>query len=165
MLGYNFNMNISIIAALDQNKLIGANQKLPWHLPADLKRFKQLTWGKPILMGRKTHESIGRLLPNRQNIVLTQSKNKHTHELCQYYPSFDDAFSQLKGVTELMVIGGQTIFEQALPLAKKIYLTHIHDTFSGDAYFPSWNKPEWIEVACEHYQDSLSYSFVTLKRI
>lgn len=155
-------MNITIIAALDKNNLIGEKGHLPWHLPADLARFKRLTWGKPLIMGRRTHESIGRVLPNRNHLVISQSKHISSCN-CTTFKSITLALEQVKNEKEIMVIGGASIFKVALPLAKKMYLTQIHHTFEGNTYFPSFGD-EWIEVHRETFYEELTYSFVTFQR-
>jgi dihydrofolate reductase len=156
------NMNLIIIAAFTENYVIGRQGQLPWHLPADLKRFKQLTQNKTILMGRKTHESIGKVLLNRENIILSRTQRKGLQG-CQYYSSLSLILNRYQH-TELMVIGGQSIFETTLPLANKMYLTLIHDTLPGDKYFPRWDAHEWHETAREEFRSRMSYSFVTLER-
>jgi len=155
-------MNITIIAAMDKNHLIGAKGRLPWHLPADLARFKALTWGKPLIMGRKTHESIGKVLPSRDHLIITRTKNIST-ERCIFFSSITLALKQIKNEKEVMVIGGQSVFEAALPLANKMYLTQIHHSFEGDTYFPKFSN-EWIETDRQDFHEKLSYSFITLKK-
>jgi dihydrofolate reductase len=158
----NNGMNITIIAALDQNRLIGKNGQLPWHLPTDLARFKKLTWGKPLIMGRKTHDSIGKILPGRYHIVLTRNKKLKIHG-CQCFHSLSDALAYLKHHHECMIIGGESIFKIALPLANQMHLTQIHHTFEGNIYFPHFGS-EWIETYREDFRNNLSYSFLTLKK-
>jgi len=155
---------ISIIAAMDHNRLIGSENQLPWHLPADLKYFKKITTGKPILMGRKTHESIGKPLPGRLNIIIT--KNKQYSALgCKVAHSIEDALSMADNHPEVMVIGGSSLYKQMLPRAQRMYLTQIQgDTFTGDAYFPEWNKSEWYEIERDE-KNKYAYSFITLERV
>jgi len=155
-------MNITIIAALDKNNLIGVKGQLPWHLPADLARFKTLTWGKPLIMGRKTHESIGSVLPGRDHLVISRTK-KISAEHCTTFNSIELALAQVKHEKEVMVIGGQSIFKAILPLANKMYLTQIHHVFEGNIYFPSFGN-EWIETHRENFHEKLSYSFITFKK-
>ena len=149
------------------NRVIGKNNALPWHLPADLKHFKQLTMGKPIVMGRKTFESIGKPLPGRTNIIVTRDTS-YIAEGCVVVHSLDEALSIAKEQEEAMVIGGAKLFEQILPLAERIYLTEIHQEFDGDTHFPDLNKDEWSE--CErstHGPDECNqyaYSFIVLER-
>lgn len=157
-------MTISIIAAASQNGIIGANNKLPWRLPADLKRFKELTLGHPILMGRKTFESIGKPLPGRTNIVITRQKE---FACCGAITasSLEEALRLCGEAEEVFAIGGATIYEQALPLADKIYLTVIHQDFEGDARF-TFDKKSWREVSRQDFAPDAanphSFSFLTL---
>ncbi len=129
---------ISIIAAMTNNHVIGKNNALPWHLPADLKHFKNITMGKPIIMGRKTFESIGKPLPGRQNIILTRDKNYHI-DGCTIIHSLDELQS-CTNAAEIFVIGGAEIYKQLLPLTQKLYLTFIDTEIDGDSYFPEWQK-------------------------
>lgn len=138
-------MQIIIIAALTDNYVIGINNKLPWHLPADLKHFHEITSGKPVIMGRKTYESIGKILPGRRNIILSHNKRFKCKE-CEVYDSFKKAFAALKNCQEVFIIGGAKLFKKALPLTEKMYLTFVHDNFEGDTYFPKWNTDEWQEI-------------------
>ncbi len=160
-------MIISLIVAMDKNRLIGKNNQLPWHLPADLAHFKSITMGKPIVMGRKTFESIGKPLPGRRNIVITRQKDLKIAG----YASFDSLEAVLKALTsekEIMIIGGATIFEQALPMANKMYLTIIDEAFDGDTFFPSWDPKEWKEISTQSFdpdsKNSYPYRFVELQR-
>lgn len=158
---------ISLIAAMDKKHAIGIGNHLPWHLPADLKRFKTLTMGKPIIMGRKTHESIGRPLPGRCNIVLTRNANFQA-EGCEQYPSLDEAIIAYAGVPEIMIIGGDSVYRQALPRAQRLYLTLIEAAFDGDAWFPEYLVEEWqlIDEVCRAADETFNYAyrFVTLQR-
>jgi len=160
---------ISIIAAMDANRLIGSENQLPWHLPADLQYFKKVTTGKPVLMGRRTHESIGKPLPGRLNIIVTKDKNYSAPE-CIVAHSIEQAIAFAENQPEIMVIGGASFYQQILPLAQRLYLTQIQgDDFSGDAYFPAWKDSEWIEEKREDHQpdekNNYAYSFVVLTRI
>lgn len=160
-------MQISLIVAMTKNRVIGANNQLPWHLPADLRHFKSLTLGKPIVMGRKTYESIGKPLPGRTNIILTQQPNYHA-EGCLVVHSIDAVLSAANDAAELMIIGGSSIYAEFLPLAQKIHLTEIAAAIVGDAYFPELTNIEWQKIAQEDYQadekNVYNYSFVTLER-
>ena len=157
-------MIISIIAAVGKNNVIGVNNELPWKLSADLKRFRQITSGKPVVMGRKTFESIGKPLPNRMNIIITRDKN-YTIDGCVAVHSAEGALNAAKGSKEIMIIGGGQIFREFLPKAKRMYLTVIEKEFGGDAYFPEYAKNEWKEVSREDHEDNgLKYSFVDLER-
>ncbi|MDR3490622.1 MAG: dihydrofolate reductase [Gammaproteobacteria bacterium] len=161
-------MRISAVIARSENNVIGLNNKLPWHMPADLKHFKQLTLGKPILMGRKTYESIGKPLPGRQNIILTQDKNFSAPN-CTVVHSIAEAVKAAEGNDELCVIGGAQLFESMLGQIQTLYLTVIHADFDGDAYFPLLNPVEWHEIQRETFpadeSNPYSYSFITLLRI
>ena len=135
-------MIISLIAAMDRNRLIGKNNQLPWHLPADFAHFKAVTMGKPIVMGRKTFESIGRPLPERQNIVLSRNSD-FSLDGADVVNSLDQAKAVAGDAPELVVIGGSTIYQLALPEADRIYLTHVEGEFEGDAWFPEFESELW----------------------
>ncbi len=157
-------MIISLIAAMSRNRVIGKGNKLPWKLSADLRHFKEITSGRPVIMGRKTFESIGRLLPNRINIIITRDEN-YVKEGCIVAHSFDEALKAAHNAEEVMVIGGEQIFKEFLPIANKMYLTLIDGDFEGDAYFPEYDKNEWKEVSREEHKDNgLRYYFVNLER-
>lgn len=136
-------MIISMIAAMSENRVIGKDNKLPWHIPDDLKHFKNTTLGKPVIMGRKTFESMGsKPLPNRLNIVLTQ--DKHFQAVgCIVVHSIDQALEAAKSAPEVMIIGGQKIYQQFLPLAARLYLSIVHRTVEGDTFFPELNEADW----------------------
>ncbi|MDF2867085.1 MAG: folA [Gammaproteobacteria bacterium] len=161
-------IKISLIAAMDKNHVIGNQNKLPWHLPADLKHFKELTLNKPIIMGRKTFESIGRPLPERKNIIITRD-SLFRAEGCHIYHSIPEALAKVAAESEVMIIGGAAIFEQCLPLAQTLYLTIIEHDFVGDTYFPVLNPAEWREIAHQNGEpdekNPYNYSFITLKRV
>lgn len=168
-------MKISVIAAVGENGVIGVKGKIPWQLPADLKRFKELTMGHPIIMGRKTYESIGKPLPGRINIVLTSDAG-HKAPGCTVVHSFPDALRaaerSLAGDSgEVFVIGGAAVYALALPHAEKMYLTEVKGTFKGDAFFPPFNKggvDEWRLVRTEaHTRDEKNpydYAFKTYEK-
>lgn len=132
---------ISLIAALDRQGGIGINGRIPWHLPADLARFKQLTMGRPIIMGRKTHESIGRPLPGRRNIVITAQRD-YLAPGCDLAHSLDEAL-RLAGDGEVFVIGGAAVYQEALPRAHRLYLTRVDGTFTADTFFPEYDAGGW----------------------
>lgn len=132
---------ISLIAAIDENRGLGYNNQLLCHLPADLKHFKELTIGKPIIMGRKTFESIGKPLPGRLNIVL--SKQAISIEGVTVFHSLSQAIQHVQDEPEVMIIGGATLYEQAFPLAQRVYLTVIHHQFLADVYFPPLEADKW----------------------
>lgn len=133
---------ISLIAAIDERRGLGKENKLLCHLPADLKHFKAITLGKPVIMGRKTHESIGKALPGRLNIVLSQQVKVISDVTVVH--SLSDAIALTQDEPEVMIIGGANLFEQALPLAQRIYLTIIHAEFAADVFFPELDERVWV---------------------
>lgn len=149
-------MRISIIVALDEGRVIGSEGGMPWHLPADLKFFKSMTMGKPIIMGRSTWESIGRPLPGRTNIVITRNPSFHA-DGCRVAHSVDEALAMAReeAAEEAMVIGGAAIYEQTLERTDRLYLTYITAHLVGDKHFPVINPDDWQEVSREeHAADS-----------
>jgi dihydrofolate reductase len=160
--------SISLIAAMDKNRVIGDNGKLPWHLPADLRNFKTVTLGKPVIMGRKTFESIGAPLPERLNIVITRNKNYEAPGCVVVY-SPDDALKAAGDAPEIMVIGGAEVFTQFLPQAQRMHLTLIDGVFSGTAYFPQWDSKQWRIVSREAHESDeknlYGYAFCILERV
>lgn len=165
-------MEISLVVAMDRNRLIGVNNGLPWRLPADLKHFKAITMGHPIVMGRCTWESIGRPLPGRTSIVLT-GRDAYTAAGAVVVGSLDAAMRAAleadPDCSELMVIGGAGVYEQILPEANRIYLTEIHAAFEGDTWFPELREDEWACVSRMDFDKAeddnpYDYSFVTLER-
>ncbi len=146
-------MMLSLIWAQDERGLIGADGRLPWRLPADMAWFRRHTLGKPVLMGRKTFESIGRPLPDRINIVLTRSRR--AIESCRVARSLDEALSVARLLAgdsgELMVMGGAQIYRLALPRAGRLYMTLVHGIFEGDAFFPPWEPAGWRETLREEH--------------
>ncbi len=160
---------LALIAAIAENGCIGVDNKLPWYLPEDLKYFKAVTSGKPIIMGRTTFDSLGRPLPNRTNIVITRNPDFTAADGVRVVHSLDEAIAvaeavaHINGNDEIVVIGGAQIYGQALPRADRLYLTEVKKEVAGDAFFPAWNKAEWQEVARQdyHYEPAaLDYSFV-----
>jgi dihydrofolate reductase len=139
---------ISIIVAMAHDRVIGKNNGMPWHLPADLKHFKKITTGKPVIMGRKTFESIGKALPNRRNLVVSRNADYEAPG-AEVVPSLDAALSEVADQAEVFVIGGAQLFEQALPLAQRMVLTLIDLTVDGDTFFPEWDPSQWHEVSRE----------------
>ncbi|MCQ4330133.1 type 3 dihydrofolate reductase [Stutzerimonas stutzeri] len=139
---------LAMIAALADNRVIGLDNKMPWHLPADLKHFKATTLGKPIIMGRKTWDSLGRPLPGRLNLVVSRQPDLQL-EGAETFTSLDAALARAEqwareqGVDELMLIGGAQLYAQALPQAQRLYLTRIEANPEGDAYFPAYDEAEW----------------------
>lgn len=160
-------MIVSIIAAMDRDRLIGDRNRLPWHLPADLAHFKQVTMGKPIIMGRKTYESIGKPLPGRTNIVLTRSAEFHAEGVVTA-STLQQALDYAATEDEVMIIGGSTIYELALPRADRLYLTYVENSFEGDAWFPDFDPEQWHIIASEEHRadqkNSSAYRFVTYER-
>ncbi len=162
-------MIISMVAAMAANRVIGRANQMPWHLPADLRHFKQITLGKPVIMGRKTFESIGRVLPGRRNVVISRTVPPETKG-ADWVNSLEQAFSLLAGQPEVMVIGGGEIYRQCLPLADRLYLTEIDLTTEGDAYFPDYQQAgQWqltedvLHLADEH--NPYHCRFISLQRI
>jgi len=160
-------MLISLIVAMAQNGVIGRDNALPWRLPEDLKRFRAFTLGKPILMGRKTFESIGRPLPGRVNLVLTRDRGWCAAGVIVVH-SVEQALAQAGASAELVAIGGAEIYRQVLPLARRMYLTHVHADVPGDRYFPDFDPTQWADVECSVHpaDDEHAYrvTFVTLER-
>ena len=158
---------LSLIAAMAHNSVIGLNNQLPWRLPADLKHFKAVTLGKPVIMGRKTYESIGKPLPGRINIVVTRDAS-YTAEGVVIVHSLAEALAKSKAAPEAMVIGGAQLYAEALPHAQRMYLTLIDAEFAGDAFFPAYDPRDWRETAREeHAPDEInphSYRFIILER-
>ena len=161
-------MKISIIVAAATNNVIGRDGELPWRLPEDLKRFKQLTIGKPVIMGRLTYESIGKPLPDRRNIILSARKGLNI-DGCEVVDTPDAAIRLAGDAEEVMVIGGGGVYSAMLPMADRIYMTRIDATFDGDTFFPELNDDEWQIVDCADFPADESrqfgFSFVTLDRV
>lgn len=159
---------LSLIVAQAENGVIGSNNQLPWRLPEDLRRFKRLTWGKPILMGRRTFESIGRPLPGRSNIVMTRAADFRPESVVIVH-SLEEALRAVSTAPELVVIGGAEIYHLALPLADRIYLTEVHAAVDGDTALPLFDPREWVEVAREEHpadeRHAHPMSFVVLERV
>ncbi|MGX9292938.1 type 3 dihydrofolate reductase [Bacillus sp. A015] len=158
---------ISMIVATGKDRVIGQDNQMPWHLPADLAYFKKVTGGRTIVMGRKTFESIGRALPNRRNIVLTTSPS-FQREGCEVVHSIADILTIGKNEKELFVIGGSKLYEEMMPYADRLYITHIHHAFEGDRYFPHYNEDEWTIVSREKghrdEKNPYNYEFVVYDR-
>lgn len=154
-------MAVSLIAALDRNRAIGRDNDLPWRLPDDLKRFKALTLGKPVLMGRRTAQSLGRALPGRRNLVLTRSAQV-PFEGMDAVASIDEALQTAagSGAGELCVIGGGEVYAQCLPLATRLHLTHVDTEVDGaDAFFPEFDRSQWRVVAREQHAADAKHAF------
>lgn len=162
-------MKISMIAAMAHDRVIGKDNQMPWHLPADLAHFKRVTLGKPVLMGRKTFESIGRPLPGRRNLVISRNPG-YQAEGIEVVDSFEAALALLvsSAVEELMVIGGGHLYAEMLPSADRLYLTQIDLAVEGDTRFPAFDDGQWQRIDCEsHPADEKNphpYSFETWQR-
>ncbi len=160
-------MRLSIIVAMDNNQLIGKDNALPWHLPADLGYFKKTTTGKTVLMGRKTYESIGRPLPNRRNVIISRNEN-FLAEGCEVVGSIDQALELAKGDEEVMVMGGASFYEQMLPNVDRLYITQIEGEYEGDAHFPDFDYADFSESFRESHQpdekNKHTYHFTILDR-
>lgn len=154
-------MKLLIIAALDRNRVIGKSGKLPWHLPEDLKRFKRITSGHTVLMGRKTFESLGKPLPNRRNVVLSSQPLPGV----ECYRSLSEALQALEDVTTVYVIGGGEIFQQALPIVDGLHLTIVEGEHEGDTFFPAYERLIGTTFALTAKEDHEGYSFVDYTRI
>ncbi|MFZ1642519.1 MAG: type 3 dihydrofolate reductase [Candidatus Contendobacter sp.] len=159
---------LALIAALARNRVIGRDNRLPWRLPADLRFFKQTTMGKPLLMGRRTWESIGRPLPGRRMIVLSRDPGYHAPG-CAVARSLDEALAMAGAVPEIMVIGGALLYQQTLPQTERLYLTRVEADVPGDAWFPEWNEREWRPVWEETHPADVDhawpYRFQRLERV
>ena len=159
-------MIISLIAALATDRVIGMENAMPWHLPGDLAWFKRNTLNKPVIMGRKTFESIGRPLPGRLNIVISSKPGEH--EGVTWVTSVDAALAAAAGVEEVMVMGGGRVYEQFLPKANRLYLTHIDAEVEGDTHFPDYEPDDWESTFSEFHdadeQNSHGYCFEILDR-
>lgn len=159
-------MKISLIVAMACNRVIGRDGQMPWHLSADLQRFKRITLGSPIVMGRKTYEAIGRPLPGRQNLIVSRNADYQAPG-CQVFDSTKKALQAAANADEVFVIGGATLYEALLPYADYLYLTVIDKAFAGDTLFPQIDDSTWEEISCEEVTDDaavdFSYRFLTLQ--
>lgn len=156
---------IALIAAVAKNGVIGIDNRLPWHLSTDLKYFKATTLDHTILMGRKTFDSLGRPLPKRRNIVMTQNKSWQ-QEGCEVVHSIDEVLAKTSTEEKVFVIGGEAIFAAFLPRADYLYLTEIHQDFEGDTFFPHYEKTQWQEIQrLPHVEDEVRFDFVVYKRV
>jgi dihydrofolate reductase len=159
-------MTTSIIVAIAQNNAIGINNQLLWHLPNDLKHFKNTTSGHTVIMGRKTFDSVGKPLPKRRNIVIT--RQNISIEGCEVVNSVEAALALCADEYEVFIVGGAEIYKLAMPLTDKIYLTIVHHDFEGDTYFPQIDYSQWNETARTDYEadekHAYTYSIITLER-
>jgi dihydrofolate reductase len=158
---------VSLVVAMARNGVIGRGNAMPWHLPADLKHFKALTLGKPILMGRKTHQSVGRALPGRDNLVLSRAHDWRAEGVTVVH-SVAEALQRAGGSAELAVIGGAEVYRLTLPLATRIYLTQVLADVEGDTFFPPFSPEQWREVERGEYaadeRHAYAMQFLTLER-
>ncbi|MFV2060201.1 MAG: type 3 dihydrofolate reductase [Gammaproteobacteria bacterium] len=161
-------MIISLIAAMDENAVIGINNSLPWKLPSDMKWFREHTLGKPIVMGRKTFESFGaKPLPKRQNIIVTHNEHYQADD-CDVVGSIEAALSTANNAAELMIIGGASFYEQTITLVQRMYLTTVHTRLEGDAWFPKFDLSDWTinfeELHEVDEKNSIAHTFKILDR-
>jgi dihydrofolate reductase len=164
---------ISLIWAMADNRVIGIENRLPWKLPADMKWFRSQTMGKPIVMGRLTFESFGaKPLPGRRNIIVSRNVDylkQSQAEGIETVSSIEAAFEATRGAEEIMIIGGASIYQQALPLADRLYMTLVHADVAGDAWFPEFDRDQWKETERTDYDadenNPYAYSFVVLSRL
>lgn len=161
-------MILSIIVAMDRRGTIGRDNGLPWRLSADMKHVKATTMGKPIIMGRKTHESIGKPLPGRENIIVSRNSDFQS-DGCTVFASVDEALDHCRDHDEVVIMGGAELYQQTLPRVSRIYLTEVHTEVEGDAFFPRYSPEQWREIRREDFyaddKNEFDYSFVVLERI
>ncbi|WP_129774996.1 type 3 dihydrofolate reductase [Peristeroidobacter soli] len=161
-------LKFSIIVAVAENGVIGSGNQLPWRLPDDLKRFKALSLGKPIVMGRKTFDSIGRPLPGRLNIVISRQPGLEIPG-CTVVTSIDEAIAAARPAPEIVIVGGADIYRQVLPQVQVIHLTRVHASVDGDVVFPTLQEQQWREVAKEYHpadeRHAHAFTFSTLERV
>ncbi|WP_448700070.1 dihydrofolate reductase [Mucilaginibacter sp. AW1-3] len=159
--------HITAVVAISSNNAIGKNNQLLWHLPNDLKHFKNITAGGTVIMGRKTFDSVGKPLPKRRNIVITRKPIEI--EGCEVVNSVEAALELCKADDEVFIVGGAEIYRLAMPLVNRIYLTIVHHTFDADTFFPQIDYKEWREIEKEDHETDekhqFKYSFITLERI
>ena len=148
---------ISIIVAVAENGVIGDRNRLLWHISEDLRRFKALTSGHPVVMGRKTCESLGRPLPNRRNVVISRQETQIAG--CEVVHSLDEALALFSADEEVFIIGGAQIYAAALPIADRFYLTRVGHPYEGDTRFPDWNPAQWRLVASERCEHGAEYPY------
>ncbi len=159
---------LSLIVAMDEQGLIGIHNRLPWRLSSDLKNFKRITLGKPVVMGRKTYESIGRPLPGRENIIMTRNKN-YQADGATVFNALEDMYAHCSEVDEALIIGGAALYRQTLDKAARIYLTEVHTRLAGDAFFPDFDRSRWREVERREFgsdeKNEFAFSLVVLERV
>ena len=160
-------MIISLIVAMERNGVIGKDGNLPWRLSSDLQHFRKITMGKPIVMGRKTHESISRPLPGRENVIITRDKD-YVAKDCTVLNSLECVYARFHDLDEIMIMGGADLYQQTIDKAQRIYLTEVHADLEGDTWFPQFDREQWEEV--ERYdfradeKNEYDYSFVILEK-
>lgn len=156
---------IQLVVAYSTNRIIGKDNTLPWRLPSDLAHFKRVTLGQPIIMGRKTWESLGRPLPGRPNLVITRNKDL-VAEGAQIFHSLDEALDACQDIDRVCIIGGEELFRSALPLAHQVIATEVHANFDGDTWFPPLDPTQWTETQRESQptENDLSFDYVTYSR-
>lgn len=161
-------MKLSLIAAIDDHRAIGYQGNIPWYLPADMQYFKKNTFGKPVIMGRKTYVSIGHALPGRRNLVVSHQPDLVISD-SEVYSSIEGALAACSDVEEVMVIGGSALYHACLPLAQRLYLTYVHANVVADTHFPIWDAYQWTEVFRQDYpadvKNMYPYTFSVLERI
>jgi dihydrofolate reductase len=159
-------MTVSIVVAIAENHAIGKDNKLLWHLPKDLKHFKEITTGGTVIMGRKTYDSVGRPLPNRRNIIVTRQQIEIPG--CEVVNSVGAALALCADKAEVFIVGGAEIYKLAMHLTDRIYLTIVHENFEADTYFPEIKKDTWKETKRQDHEadekNPLPFSFITLER-
>lgn len=148
---------ISVIVAVAENGVIGDKNTLLWHISEDLRNFKRVTSGHPVVMGRKTYDSLGRPLPNRTNVVITRQNIEI--EGCEVVHSLEEALSKFSAEEEVFVIGGAQIYAEALPIADRFYLTRVHHAYEGDTSFPTWDESEWVLAESERFERGEKYEY------
>lgn len=148
---------VSVIVAVAENGVIGDKNSLLWHISEDLRNFKRITSGHPVVMGRKTFESLGRPLPNRKNVVITRQDIEI--EGCEVAHSLEEALAMFSADEEIFIIGGAQIYREAMPIADRFYLTRVHHSYEGDTSFPEWNESEWQKVDSERFERGEKYEY------
>jgi dihydrofolate reductase len=156
-------MRLSLIVAMSRNRVIGRDNALPWHLPGDLPRFKAITMGRPIIMGRRSHESIGRVLPGRTNIIITRQRGYRVDGAVIRH-SLHDALAHCDDADEAFIIGGAEIYRLALPRVDRMYMTLIHQDVEGDVLFPDYDASLFVEVERQDIAEPLPHSYVVFDR-
>ena len=157
-------MEIILVAAMAANRVIGSNNSIPWHLPGEQQRFKKITWEHTIIMGRKTHESIGRALPGRRNIVITRNR-KYTADGCEVTSSLEETYRLCKDDKRVYNIGGEQLYRQGIMDADMLILTKLHEDIAGDTYFPEFSPADFQLTDTEEIASPVPFSILTYQRI